>query len=97
MLTYFGELKNLFRNIAAVLKPKGFFCFTVSKNVLNNKDYFLTPSGRFIHSITYVCRLLKYCGFTVLKQEEHILRREGAKEVDGYVILAQKEVEVVFE
>ena len=50
-----------------------------------------------MHSITYVCRLLKYCGFTVLKQEEHVLRHEGAKDVIGYVILAQKEVEVVFE
>ena len=97
VLTYFGDLKNLFRSLAQVLKPKGFLCFTISKNTANNRDYFLTPSGRFVHSINYVCRLLKYCGFTVLKQEEHILRHEGAKNVDGFVILAQKEVEVVFE
>lgn len=97
VLTYFGDLKSLFRSLVAVLKPKGFFCFTISKNTSNNREYFLTPSGRFVHSITYVCRLLKYCGFTVLKQEEHVLRHEGAKDVIGYVILAQKEVEVVFE
>ncbi len=97
VLTYMGELKTLFRLLVNAIKINGLFCFSISKNTLNASDYFLTPSGRFVHSITYVRRLLKYCGFEVLRQEEHVLRREGVKDVEGYVILARKEIEVVFE
>lgn len=97
VLTYTGDLKPLFRLIAGALKADGLFCFSISRNTENQSDYFLTPSGRFVHSITYVRRLLKYCGFEVLRQEEAVLRREGSKDVDGFVILARKEIEVVFE
>ena len=97
VLTYFGELKTLFRLLVKTVRAKGLFCFSISKNTYNQSDYFLTPSGRFVHSIVYVRRLLKYYGFEVLKQEEHVLRREGVKDVNGYIILAQKEIEVVFE
>ena len=77
-------------------EEKSSICFSISKNTLNQSDYFLTPSGRFVHSITYVRRLLKYYGFEVIRQEEHVLRHEGAKEVEGVVVLARKEIEVVF-
>ena len=97
VLTYMGELKTFFRLLIKALKPNGLFCFSVSKNVYNQSDYFLVPSGRFVHSITYVLRLLKYYGFEVLRQEECVLRHEGANDVQGYVILARKEIEVVFE
>lgn len=96
VLTYIGELKPLFRLMIKAVKANGLFCFSISKNTLNQSDYFLTPSGRFVHSITYVRRLLKYYGFEVIRQEEHVLRHEGAKEVEGVVVLARKEIEVVF-
>ena len=97
VLTYMGELKTLFRLLVKAVKANGLFCFSISKNTYNQSDYFLTPSGRFVHSIAYVRRLLKYCGFEVIRQEEMTLRREGNKEVDGYIVLAKKEIEVVFE
>ena len=97
MLTYKGELKTLFRLLDKAVKANGLFCFSISKNTYNQSDYFLTPSGRFVHSIAYVRRLLIYCGFEVFRQEEMTLRREGNKEVGGYIVLAKKEIEVVFE
>jgi len=97
VLTYLGDLKPLFRELAGAVKFNGLLCFSISKNLYNQNDYFLTSSGRFVHSIAYIYRLLKYCGFEVVKQEEHILRHEGAKEVTGYVVLARKNIEVVFE
>lgn len=97
VLTYFGDLKPVFRALTKAVKFNGFFAFTVSKNTLNSNDYFLVPSGRFVHTINYVLRLLKYCGFKMLSVKETVLRHEGAREVVGYVIVAQKELEVVFE
>ena len=97
VLTYTGDLKPIFRKLTKAVKFNGFFVFSVSKNTLNNNDYFLMPSGRFVHTIGYVQRLLKYCGFKTLGVNETTLRHEGAKEVMGYIIIAQKEMEVVFE
>lgn len=97
VLTYLGDLKPLFRELAGAVKFGGLLCFSISKNVYNQNDYFLTSSGRFVHSSTYIYRILKYCGFEVLKQEARVLRHEGVKEVEGFVILARKNIEVVFE
>jgi len=97
VLTYIGELKPLFHVLTTAVKFNGFLAFSISKNTVNNNDYFLMPSGRFVHTLNYVFRILKYCGFKVLSAEEATLRHEGAREVKGYVIVAQKEIEVVFE
>lgn len=97
VLTYTGDLKPMFRKLTGALKFNGFFAFSISKNTFNNNDYFLVPSGRFVHTISYVQRLLKYCGFKTISVNETVLRHEGAKEVVGYIIVAQKEIEVVFE
>jgi predicted TPR repeat methyltransferase len=82
--------------LTSSLKINGWFCFSISKNSENNNDYILTPSGRFVHSLGYVQRLLKYYGLKTISVDEAILRHEGAHDVDGYIILAQKEIEVVF-
>ena len=97
VLTYTGDLKSMFRKIAKAVRFNGFFAFSISKNAFNNNDYFLVPSGRFVHTISYVQRLLKYCGFKTVHLNETLLRHEGAREVIGYIIVAQKEMEVVFE
>lgn len=97
VLTYMGELKNLFRLLAQAVKFNGYLVFSITKNIFNNQDYFLVPSGRFVHTLAYVQRLLKYCGFKTLNVAEAVLRDEGTHEVEGYVITAQKELEVVFE
>ncbi|MBQ8750074.1 MAG: tetratricopeptide repeat protein [Alphaproteobacteria bacterium] len=97
VLTYMGDLKPLTRLLAKSISFNGYLCFSISKNTYNKNEYFLTPSGRFVHNISYVMRQLKHCGFEVIKTEEKVLRREGAKDVIGYIILVKKELEVVFE
>lgn len=97
VLTYMGDLRELFREVSRVVKFNGYFCFSITKNVHNSNDYFLTPSGRFVHSISYILKLLKYCGFEIVVQQEEFLRHEGQKDIIGYVVLARKAIEVVFE
>ncbi len=90
VFTYFGKLDSVFSEVGNLLKEKGVFVFTFSSNSQNEKDYFLMPSSRFVHSLKYVENLLKKNKFVIVKKEEKVLRKEGEKDVVGYVILAQK-------
>lgn len=90
VLTYFGDLSKVFVRVSKSLTPGGLFVFTVSENDYNESDFFLAPSGRFVHSLNYVERALKSSGLKVLSQNKHILRNEAEKPVYGYVVVAQK-------
>ncbi len=90
VLTYLGDLQHLFASVAKILNNKGLFVFTTSENEYNNDDYFLTPSGRFVHSSDYILKLLKKNGFNKLVMERKALRNEGDKVVYGYVTAAEK-------
>lgn len=90
VLTYFGDLTKVFVRIWRSLTPDGLFVFTFSENELNNEDFFMAPSGRFVHSFTYVEKVLKSVGFKVISAEKHILRNEAEVPVYGYVVVARK-------
>lgn len=90
VLTYFGELDSLFDNILKTLAPQGVFAFSISQNKVNSKDFFLTPSSRFVHSVKYVENLLEKRGLNIVTKEQKILRKEGEKDIVGYIILAVK-------
>ena len=90
VLTYFGDLRPVFEAVATRLDLGGAMAFSVSENVFNTKDYFLTPSGRFVHTIDYILSLLTKCGFSKLSQEKKALRNEGDQVVWGYIIIAEK-------
>ena len=72
------------------MAEKGLFVFTVSENSYNSDEYFLTMSGRFVHSSDYVLKLLKKNGFEKLLMERKALRNEGDRVVYGYVVVAEK-------
>lgn len=94
VLTYFGDLKLLFEKISKILAPRGMFIFSVSENVYDTADYFLTPSGRFAHSGDYILKLLKISGLNKLYMERKPLRNEGDHVVYGYIFAAEKIVEI---
>lgn len=88
--TYFGDLTKPFVRVSRALTPDGLFVFTFSENNFNKDDFFLTPSGRFVHTPAYVEKVLKSSGLRVLSIERHILRNEAEKPVYGYIVAAQK-------
>ena len=90
VFTYFGDLQLLLNAIANSLNGNGQLIFTISENNTNNDDFYLTPSGRFIHNSDYVLKLLKKCGLQKISIERKPLRNEGDKVVYGYIIAAQK-------
>lgn len=90
VLTYFGDLTKTFVRVFRSLTPDGLFVFTFSENELNKDDFYMAPSGRFVHSPSYIERLLKSAGLKLISSERHILRNEAESPVYGYVTVAQK-------
>ena len=90
VLTYFGDLRPVFEAVAAHLDLAGVVSFSISENKINAKDYYLTSSGRFVHSLDYILSMLTKCGFSKIGQERKALRNEGDQVVYGYIITAEK-------
>jgi predicted TPR repeat methyltransferase len=90
VLTYFGDLTKVFVRVSKSLTPDGLFAFTVSENNLSKDDFFMAPSGRFLHSPEYVERVLKSVGLNPIYTERRVLRNEAEIPVYGYVIVARK-------
>lgn len=90
VLTYFGKLDAIFEKVDSVLCKNGVFTFTISENKINNNDYFLMPSSRFVHTQKYVENEIKKRKFKLIKKESKILRKEGDKDVVGMVYSVKK-------
>ena len=90
VLTYFGDLTKIFVRVARSLTPDGLFVFTFSENEINKEDFYMAPSGRFVHAPSYVERVLKSAGLKMISNERHILRNEAESPVYGYVTVAKK-------
>lgn len=88
VLTYFGDLKNLFSGFCSTLKEHGRIIFSVTKNTHDKNDYFLHASGRFQHSKKYLKSVLEKSGFRIEKIIEKKLRNEGGKSVCGFIVSA---------
>jgi len=91
VFTYFGDLQNLFAGIASNLKKNGRIIFTVSENNENKNDYFLHPSGRYLHHKNYVKKILKQNNLKEEFIKRERLRNEGDSQVWGYMVSAVKE------
>lgn len=90
VLTYFGDLTKVFVRVSKSLTPKGMFFFTISENSANDDDFYMVPSGRFVHNPNYVEKVLKSAGLKLLNSERHILRNEAESPVYGYIFAAVK-------
>ena len=90
VLTYFGDLRSLFEEVTRALSFQGLFVFSICENAKTKDDYLLTPSGRFVHQLDYVLKLLKKGGCDVVSSERHGLRNEGDEVVYGYIVVVKK-------
>ena len=68
----------------------GIFVFSITEKTLNDSDYTITPSARFVHKLDYIMALLKKSGYGKVAQSRQALRNEGDKVVYGYIIAAEK-------
>jgi len=90
VFTYLGNLQKIISGSYKCLKKNGRIIFTVSANNIDDSNYYLHPSGRFLHHKNYIKKLISAQGFLLEKLEENILRNEGENKVLGYVVCAMK-------
>ncbi len=91
VLNYFGELEQLFSEIAASGEPGSLLCF--STEMQEKEGFGLRETGRFAHNPVYIRALLTTFGYTLLAEEEAVLRKERGEWVSGILWLAQLSVE----
>ncbi len=90
VMIYVGELSGVFRDVARLLEPGGWFAFTVELPTSGDEDLQLLPSLRYAHSERHVRRLAAQCGLEVDELRPAPLRHEQGKPVPGlYVTLRQ--------
>ena len=79
------------KKLPSNLKKNGRIIFTVSENNENKNDYFLHPSGRYLHHKNYVKKILKQNNLKEEFIKRERLRNEGDSQVWGYMVSAVKE------
>lgn len=92
-LIYFGNLSSLFSIVRDALSTNGAFVFTVEKAEVKsvvNKQFRLNPSGRFQHTLEYLCQAIGEAGFKLLGIEEIFLRNEFHHPLKGLAIVVSK-------
>lgn len=84
VLPYWGDLEQLFEQVALHLSDKGYFIF--STEISDTPPWKLQPSVRFAHHIDYLKELFIKYGFQCLYQEEVVARQQEGKALSVYLI-----------
>jgi predicted TPR repeat methyltransferase len=89
-LCYFGDLCEVIKAAAASLKPGGTLVFTVE--ALPDEvaaGHQIQPHGRYAHSRPHLIEALSRAELSLLDLEDVVLREEGGKPVQGYLVVAR--------
>jgi predicted TPR repeat methyltransferase len=88
---YFGALAEPLAAAHEAMRAGGPLVFTVEALLEDDAaDHRLNPSGRYLHGETYLRRVVGECGFTIESIEQQILRKEMARDVAGYLVVARR-------
>lgn len=88
VLVYFGDLESVLAAAYSALCDDGLFVFTVEAT--EEKNWVLTPTGRYAHKADYVKRLARGLGYQVLACRREVLRTQSDEPVFGDVWLLKK-------
>jgi predicted TPR repeat methyltransferase len=88
-LVYLGDLDRVLKHALRLLRPGGFFLFTVEKE--DGEGFSLGPKRRWRHSPAYLRELSVRTGFSVAGLIECTPRREAGLPVPGLSVALDKE------
>ncbi|MEO5692124.1 MAG: tetratricopeptide repeat protein [Usitatibacter sp.] len=83
VLVYIGNLALLLQSAARVLAPGSVIAFSTEDLVDTCDPYRLARTGRYSHSRGYVAEAAAAAGFTPVKEEAVVIRKEAGKPVNG--------------
>ena len=90
---YIGALGAVFADTARVLRPGGWFAFSVESPAGENESasgYALQPTGRYAHRAAYLEGLLRRHGLATHSCDEVVLRKQSNPPVSGQLWLVRK-------
>lgn len=90
VLTYFGDLSEVFSSVYSALQKGGVFIFSASMAQTDSTPWHLHFSGRFLHTETYLKQELSSVGFQEINLCSEVLRTEAGQDVKGWIISARK-------
>jgi predicted TPR repeat methyltransferase len=86
---YFGALEEAFAAAAQCLKRPGRLVMTLERMGDGaSGNYRLEPHGRYTHRLDYVRDTLTNAGFSPIRSDEQVLRRERGADVHGLLVVA---------
>lgn len=87
VLIYTGDLAPVFQSAFTALKTGGMLIFSVE---VGESSWQLLENGRFAHSIEYCKNELKKKGFTLIKTDFLVARKERGKGVESALFITEK-------
>lgn len=95
-LCYFGDLQPAMKAAAQALRPAGWLTFTVEAlegsagDQAHQKPFQIQPHGRYAHSTAHLNQTITEARMTLVEIRQEILRHEGGKPVQGWLVLARR-------
>jgi len=87
---YLGNLRTVFEQCKRVLRPNGFFAFSLEAHTDDEKDFTLGQTGRYLHSRSYIHQLSKQFEFSEARFTPTEIRKQHDEPVKGYLFLLKK-------
>jgi len=90
VLIYIGDVGQVFSEVARVLRPAGWFAFSVEQPSQACDSYRLEQSGRYAQSLAYVRKLAREHGLIERSCRDVAIRKHGAQALPGQLLVLQK-------
>ncbi|MCB2081229.1 MAG: tetratricopeptide repeat protein [Rickettsiales bacterium] len=90
---YVGALEEVFAEVTRILKPGGWFAFSVEIPEVSesiDQGFVLRHSGRYAHNATYIEACAVPHQLVLSTRKKFILRKEDTKEIPGEIFALQK-------
>ena len=92
LFIYVGDLGEVFPAAARTLRDGGLFAFSLERH--DGEGFVLHSKVRFAHSLGYIRELARQHHFAEVHTREITVRKEGAKDVAGWLVVLRKASDV---
>lgn len=91
VFVYLGDLGAIFREAGRLLRPGGWFAFTVEATAADEQgDFVLDATGRYRHNAGYLQRLAAASGLSQAHFSDAVIRTQNERPVNGYLCVYAK-------
>lgn len=89
VLIYIGDIGQVMFEVARVLRPGGWFAFSIEQPSQACGSYRLEQSGRYAQSLAYVRKLAREHGLAERSCQDVAIRKHGAQVMPGHLLVLE--------